>query len=88
MASGPRRSRLEAAAMRASATAEGDARLVGAVRAGKAAIGARGSMISVTKARLAPLFRRNRRVRRQKNAHFLGMGWGWSLNLRIQVYKS
>jgi len=42
-------------------------------------------MISVTKARLAPLFRRNRRVRRQKNAHFLGMGWGWSLNLRIQV---
>jgi hypothetical protein len=50
-----------------------------------AAIGERGGMISGANARLAPLFRRNWRVRPQKNAHVSDMGWGRSLNLRIQV---
>jgi hypothetical protein len=70
--------------MRASATAEAGARLAGPVRAGMAAIGERGGMISGANARLAPLFRRNWRVRPQKNAHVSDMGWGRSLNLRIQ----
>jgi len=71
--------------MRASATAESGACLAGAVWAGKAAIGAHGSMIAGTKARLAQLCRHSQRVKPQKNAHFSGMGWDWSLNLRIQV---
>lgn len=78
-------SRQEIAAMRASATAEAGARLAGAVWAAKTATGARGSMISGAKARMAPLFQRKQRVGVEKNAHFSDTGWGYSLNLRIQV---
>lgn len=86
MASGPRRSRFEAAAMRASATAEGGARLTVSIMAGEVALDGRGGMISGTKAKLTPLCRRNRRLRPQKNPHYSGMGWVWSLNLRIQGF--
>ena len=84
MDSGPRRSRLEAAATRASATAEGNARLAGLFRAGKTVLGGRDGMISGTKPRLAPPFRRNQSVGAQNNAHVSGRGQGWSMNLRIQ----
>jgi hypothetical protein len=72
--------------MRASATAEGGARLTVSIMAGEVALDGRGGMISGTKAKLTPLCRRNRRLRPQKNPHYSGMGWVWSLNLRIQVY--
>jgi hypothetical protein len=52
--------------------------------AGEVALDGRGGMISGTKAKLTPLCRRNRRLRPQKNPHYSGMGWVWSLNLRIQ----
>jgi hypothetical protein len=54
--------------------------------AGEVALDGRGGMISGTKAKLTPLCRRNRRLRPQKNPHYSGMGWVWSLNLRIQGF--
>ena len=66
MASGPRRSRFEAAAMPATATAEGGARLAAPIMAGEVALGGRGGMFSGAKTRLAPLFQRNQGAGPQK----------------------
>lgn len=84
MVSGRQRNRRESAAMRASATTEGNVRLAGAFRAGKTALGGRDGMISRSKARMAQPIRLNQRARPQKNVHVSGRRRGRALNLRIQ----
>jgi len=74
MVSGPLRSCLKRVATRVSATAEGGARLADPFRVGETALGGQSDMNSGTKVRSAPLFRRNQRVRTQKNVHFSGRG--------------